>query len=87
MQFAVGSHSRRFSPAVWRYPAWGGLYTTASADADARPVRPYTAGNSSQLYVNIGAGEVGLPFRIGAAPEITLITLTRTGGTAPHPLP
>lgn len=87
MQFAVGSRSRRFSPAVWRYPAWGGLYTTASADADALPVRSYTAGNSSQLYVNIGAGEVGLPFRIGAAPEITLITLTRTGGTAPHPLP
>ena len=51
-----------FSPAVWRYPTWGGLYT----DEDGH-----------QLYVNIGIGEVGVPARIGATPEITLITLRR----------
>ncbi|MDE5554585.1 MAG: metallophosphoesterase [Muribaculaceae bacterium] len=50
------------SPAAWRYPTWGGLY----ADEDGH-----------QLYVNIGIGEVGVPARIGATPEITLITLRR----------
>lgn len=48
------------SPAAWRYPHWGGLYT----DSLGR-----------HLYVNIGTGEVAFPARIGAAPEITLITL------------
>lgn len=51
------------SPAVWRYPTWGGLY---SDDDDAH-----------KLYVNIGLGEVGFPARIGATPEITLLTLRR----------
>ena len=50
------------SPAAWRYPTWGGLYS----DEDGH-----------QLYVNIGIGEVGVPARIGATPEITLITLRR----------
>lgn len=50
------------SPAAWRYPTWGGLYS----DEDGH-----------QLYVNIGLGEVGVPARIGATPEITLITLRR----------
>lgn len=49
-----------WSPAEFRYPTWGGLY----GDDDKH-----------QLYVNIGAGEVGIPARIGATPEITLITL------------
>lgn len=48
------------SPASLRYPTWGGLYT----DSHGR-----------HLYVNIGLGEVGFPARIGATPEITLITL------------
>lgn len=48
------------SPAALRYPTWGGLY----ADDDGH-----------QLYVNIGIGEVAIPARIGATPEITLITL------------
>lgn len=49
------------SPAVWRYPTWGGLY----GDSDS----------THQLYVNIGAGTVGFPARIGAFPEVTVITL------------
>lgn len=49
-----------YSPAAFRYPTWGGLYS----DNDGH-----------QLYVNIGVGEVGIPTRIGATPEITLITL------------
>lgn len=50
------------SPAVFRYPEWGGLYND---------------GRDRWLYVNIGAGTVGLPMRIGATPEITLITLKK----------
>lgn len=49
------------SPAAWRYATWGGLYPDASG-------RRF-------LYVNIGAGTVGIPMRLGATPEITLITL------------
>lgn len=47
------------SPAAWRYHYWGGLYQD-----DENP--------NKDLYVNIGAGEVGIPSRIGATPEITL---------------
>lgn len=48
-----------FSPAVWKYKEWGGLYTE----------------NNRHLYVNTGLGTVGFPARIGLKPEITLITL------------
>ncbi len=50
----------KWSPSAWRYDTWGGMYTD-----DAH----------RQLYVNIGAGTVGMPMRIGATPEITVITL------------
>lgn len=43
------------------YPEWRGLYTE---------------GNQA-LYVNIGIGYVGMPFRFGAWPEITLLTLKK----------
>lgn len=49
------------SPAALRYPTWGGLY-------------PDSTGRH-KLYVNIGLGTVGLPMRIGATPEITVLTL------------
>lgn len=52
-----------YSPAVFRYRTWGGLY----ADDD----------DTHRLYVNIGAGTVGYPMRIGATPEITVLTLRR----------
>lgn len=48
------------SPAALRYPTWGGMYSD---------------GEGRNLYVNIGAGTVGLPMRLGATPEITVITL------------
>lgn len=51
------------SPAALRYKTWGGLY----ADPHER----------HQLYVNIGAGTVGMPMRLGATPEVTLLTLRR----------
>lgn len=52
-----------WSPAVYRYPTWGGLYADRS--------------HRSQLYVNIGLGAVGIPMRLGATPEITLFTLRK----------
>lgn len=41
------------------YPQWGGLYSQ----------------KGRSLYVNVGLGFLGLPFRFGAWPEITVITL------------
>lgn len=57
------SIGRSLSPAAFRYPTWGGMY----GDTD----------DAHRLYVNIGAGEVGIPARIGATPEITLFTLKK----------
>lgn len=51
------------SPAAFRYKTWGGMY----ADSDS----------THSLYVNIGTGEVGIPARIGATPEITVFTLRK----------
>ena len=51
----------RWSPASWRYPEWGGAYHEGER----------------WLYVNIGTGMVGPPMRIGATPEITVITLKK----------
>ncbi len=48
------------SPAVFRYKYWGGLYRDSL---------------QQKLYVNIGVGTVAMPMRIGATPEITILTL------------
>lgn len=50
-----------FSPAKWVYEEWGGMYRK----------------ENQSLYVNVGTGYIGYPFRFGAWPEITLITLRR----------
>ena len=50
-----------WSPASLKYPEWGGMYHEGQR----------------VLYVNVGIGGAGLPFRIGAWPEITVITLRR----------
>ena len=50
-----------WSPAQYIYDKWGGLYQEGT----------------QQLYVNIGIGFVGLPFRFGAWPEITVFTLEK----------
>lgn len=57
----------KWSPAMWKYKQWGGLYEKEN-----------TQQKTSKLYVNIGLGEVALPFRLGATPEITLITLKKS---------
>lgn len=50
-----------FSPAVLAYPEYSGLYQEGE----------------QQLYVNIGLGHLMYPLRLGAWPEITLLTLKR----------
>ncbi len=49
------------SLASLKYPEWSGMYQEGHR----------------ALYVNIGIGYVGLPFRFGAWPEITVITLKK----------
>ena len=51
------------SPASWIYKTPWGLYTDSIGH---------------HLYVNRGAGTIGMPMRLGATPEITLITLKRS---------
>lgn len=49
----------------------------------SRLATPYVWGwfekNGSQLYVNRGIGTIGVPIRVGARPEITVIELVRKG--------
>lgn len=65
MQMMLRNGDWKWSPAKWRYEQWGGIYS-----------RPNLSGEETRLYVNIGAGEVGMPARlVSAYPEITLISL------------
>ena len=50
-----------FSPAAWIYDEWGGAYFEGQR----------------ALYVSLGTGQVLVPFRLGAWPEINVITLRR----------
>ena len=63
MQMMVSAFGYRWSPAALMYKEWGGLYRDADRDR--------------YLNVNIGLGQVGIPSRIGATPEITVITLNK----------
>ena len=64
MQMLIGKPGSGFSPGSRVYPEWGGLYEFKQPN-----------GVLNRLYVNIGCGQVGIPARVGASPEITLITL------------
>lgn len=61
MQMKVRLFGRYYSPARWLYTRWSGRYD------DGERV----------LYINDGTGYVAYPMRLGAWPEITLITLRR----------
>lgn len=66
LMLAGHTHAAQFmlfgwSPASWVYDEWGGMYYEGTRG----------------LYVNVGIGFVGLPFRFGAWPEVTVITLRR----------
>lgn len=67
MQMMVDLFGWKWSPARYRYEQWGGLYERENKE-----------GKPTLMYVNIGAGEVGMPSRLlSAYPEITLFTLHR----------
>ena len=64
LMLAGHTHGAQFmmfgwSPTSWVYDEWGGMYHE----------------NNQSLYVNVGIGYVGLPFRFGAWPEITVFNL------------
>ncbi len=66
LMLAGHTHAAQFmlfgwSPSSWVYDEWGGMYKEGL----------------QSLYVNVGIGYVGLPFRFGAWPEITVITLKK----------
>jgi predicted MPP superfamily phosphohydrolase len=67
MQMKIRLFGRTFSPATWMYDEWSGKY---SRKYDKKVEK-------STLYINDGIGCVGYPMRIGARPEITIITLKR----------
>ncbi len=64
MQMRIITPWRNYSLSGLKYPEWEGLTSYKRND-----------GFLSRVYVNIGCGEVGFPARIGAMPEITVITL------------
>jgi predicted MPP superfamily phosphohydrolase len=70
-QINVEILSHSFSPAKFMTPFVAGLYQLPNAQSANPP-----AGNPPAfLYVNRGLGTLGVPARIGARPEITLLTL------------
>ncbi len=62
MQFKLKCGDWQWSPAEWLYENYSGLYN------DGKKL----------LYVNDGLGYVGIPFRFGARPELTIFTLKST---------
>lgn len=64
MQMMIDLPFLKWSPAKYRYDQWAGFYDRKAPD-----------GTPQQVYVNVGCGEVALPMRLGATPEITLFTL------------
>ncbi len=84
MQASFDAFGKRYSPSALRYQTWGGFYTEDGIGEIEDFGNPETFGGLERnlehpsLYVNIGAGEVAMPFRVGASnPEITLITLKK----------
>ena len=61
MQFKLNVFGYEFSPAMFMYNEWSGLYEN----------------ENGKLYINDGIGNVGFFARIGARPEITVITLCK----------
>lgn len=59
MQLKLPIGERGISPAMWGYKRWSGLYRE----------------QGRYLYINDGIGNVLFPLRVGARPEITVITL------------
>jgi predicted MPP superfamily phosphohydrolase len=59
MQMGIYTKKFKWSPAMYFYPHWGGLYSEGK----------------QFHYVNRGLGVLAIPFRIWMPPEITIITI------------
>lgn len=84
MQASFDLFGKRYSPAAFRYKTWGGFYTVNGREEIIDFGNPDLSEGlerdlyNPSIYVNIGAGEVAMPFRVGTSnPEITLITLKK----------
>ena len=58
-QLGIDAFGVKWSPSQWIFKEWDGLYQEAG----------------QFLFINRGLGYVGIPFRLGMHPEITVITL------------
>jgi hypothetical protein len=65
MQVGVEIPGFRWSPIKYRYPRWAGLYSE----------------NARYLYINRGFGFLGFSGRVGILPEITVLTLKKSGNS------
>ena len=64
MQMGIETSWLKWSPSVWLFKEWGGLYSQKNS-----------MGVERYLYVNRGTGQLMYPGRVGIPPEITLIVL------------
>ena len=69
-QIQIEIVDRRWSPARFMTSYVAGLYQLPTA-----PVVEGAAASKACLYVNRGLGTIGIPIRLGAQPEISLLTL------------
>ena len=61
MQIGIFTKRIKFSPVSLKYKYWGGLYKE----------------DNQFLYINLGFGFIGFPFRIGMPPEISILELKK----------
>lgn len=64
MQMGFRFKHWQWSPAMYKYPLWAGLYEDSG----------------QYLYVNVGFGFIGVPLRMGMRPEITLLRIGEPTG-------
>lgn len=67
-QMGIDCGTVKFSPAQFMYKDWDGLY----ADSPTSGSSP-----NQYLFISRGIGYVGIPFRLGMRPEISVITLVK----------
>ena len=70
MQFRIG----RISPSRWMYREWYGIYRKSSAGTSTDAAAGVSVPDARILNVSVGLGG-SFPFRLGAWPEIVVITL------------
>ena len=66
-----------WSPVKSVYGEWTGLYDNVKERTDGQPLRQY-------LHISEGVGCVPIPFRVGAWPEICVITLRKSSSDNRH---